>query len=143
LNPARTCGVNKHRGFQAKETLMYRIVAMAVIALAAVALPAETSLAFGPGSGAGAFGAPIARIAPAASRVAPKPGGGPATPHAKKLSGKGGRRASAPACMGCPARAGAISAIIPVTATDSSHHGDFGGPSANDAPVASQFDGSS
>jgi hypothetical protein len=69
---------------------MYRIVAMAVIALAAVALPAETSLAFGPGSGAGAFGAPIARIAPAASRVAPKPGGGPATPHAKKLSGKGG-----------------------------------------------------
>jgi hypothetical protein len=128
---------------------MYHTVAMAVIALAAVALPAETSLAFGPGSGAGAFGAPIASVAPAASRVAPKPGGGPAapggpaTPHAKKLSGKGGRRASAPACMGCPARAGAISAIIPATVTDSSHHGDFGGPSANDAPVASQFDGSS
>src|SRR5438132_4225909 len=126
---------------------MYHTVAMAVIALAAVALPAETSLAFG--SGAGAFGAPIASVAPAASRVAPKPGGGPAapggpaTPHAKKLSGKGGRRASAPACMGCPARAGAISAIIPVTATDSSHHGDFGGPSANGGPVASQFDGSS
>jgi hypothetical protein len=77
---------------------MYRTVAMAVIALAAVALPAETSLAFGPGSGAGAFGAPIARIAPAASRVAPKPGGGPATPHAKKLSRKAGA-ACFRACM--------------------------------------------
>ena len=32
---------------------MYHTVAMAVIALAAVALPAETSLAFGPGSGFG------------------------------------------------------------------------------------------
>jgi hypothetical protein len=77
---------------------MYRTVAMAVIALAAVALPAETSLAFGPGSGPGAFGAPIASVAPAASRVAPKPGGGPATPHAKKLSGKAGA-ACFRACM--------------------------------------------
>src|SRR2546430_11981740 len=81
---------------------MYHTVAMAVIALAAVALPAETSLAFG--SGAGAFGAPIASVAPAPSRVAPKPGGGPAapggpaTPHAKKLSGKGGA-ACFRACM--------------------------------------------
>jgi hypothetical protein len=99
---------------------MHRTVGMAVIALAAVALPAETSLALVPGIGAGAVGAPMASVVPAASRVAPKPGG-PAMPHAKKLSGKGGPRASAPACMGCPARAGAISAIIPATATDPSH----------------------
>jgi hypothetical protein len=52
---------------------------------------------------------------------------------------KRGRRASAPACMGCPARAGAISAIIPATATESSHHGDSGGPSTNGAPVASRL----
>jgi hypothetical protein len=83
---------------------MYHTVAMAVIALAAVAVPAEASLAFGPGSGLGAFGAPIASVAPAASRVAPKPGGGPAapggpaTPHAKKLSGKAGA-ACFRACM--------------------------------------------
>src|SRR6266568_5004273 len=37
---------------------------------------------------------------------------------------KQGRRASAPACMGCPARVGAISAIIPATASDQSRHYD-------------------
>jgi hypothetical protein len=74
---------------------MHRTVGMAVIALAAVALPAETSLALVPGIGA--FGAPMASVVPAASRVAPKPGG-PAMPHAKKLSGKGGA-ACFRACM--------------------------------------------
>jgi hypothetical protein len=81
---------------------MHRTVGMAVIALAAVALPAETSLALVPGTGAGPFfGAPMASVAPAASRVAPTPGptpGGPATPHAKKLSGKAGA-ACFRACM--------------------------------------------
>jgi hypothetical protein len=76
---------------------MHRTVGMAVIALAAVALPAETSLALVPGIGVGAFGAPMASVVPAASRVAPKPGG-PAMPHAKKLSGKGGA-ACFRACM--------------------------------------------
>jgi hypothetical protein len=76
---------------------MHRTVGMAVIALAAVALPAETSLALVPGIGAGAVGAPMASVVPAASRVAPKPGG-PAMPHAKKLSGKGGA-ACFRACM--------------------------------------------
>ncbi len=46
---------------------------------------------------------------------------------------KQGRRASAPACMGCPARVGAISAIIPATANDQSRHYDCGGRSANGA----------
>jgi hypothetical protein len=68
---------------------MHRTVGMAVIALAAVALL--------PGIGAGAVGAPMASVVPAASRVAPKPGG-PAMPHAKKLSGKGGA-ACFRACM--------------------------------------------
>jgi hypothetical protein len=39
----------------------------------------------------------MASVVPAASRVAPKPGG-PAMPHAKKLSGKGGA-ACFRACM--------------------------------------------
>src|SRR5262245_54398746 len=79
---------------------MHRTVGMAVIALAAVALPAETSLALVPAAGAGAFfGAPMASVVPAASGVAPKPGpGGPATPQAKKLSGKAGA-ACFRACM--------------------------------------------
>jgi hypothetical protein len=127
---------------------MYRTVGMAVIALAAIALPAETSLAFGPGSGAGAFGAPMGSIGPAASHVASKPGGGTAsgvpsrgggtaTPQVKKLSPKGERRASAPACMGCPVQAGAISAITPAT-TDSSNHDDAGGRSANGASATAR-----
>jgi hypothetical protein len=101
--------LNEHRGFQTKETLMYRTVGMAVIALAAIALPAETSLAFGPGSGAGALVAPMASIGPAGSHVASKPGGGTAsgvpsrgggtaTPQVKKLSPKGGA-ACFRACM--------------------------------------------
>jgi hypothetical protein len=77
---------------------MYRTVGMAVIALAPIALPAGTSLAFGPGGGAGKFGAPMASVAPAASHVPPKPGGGMATSQVKKLSGKAGR-ACFRACM--------------------------------------------
>jgi hypothetical protein len=88
---------------------MYRTVALAVIALAAVTLSAERSLALGLGSGAGTFGAAMASIVPAASPVAsmgggvtagppPKPGSGVATPRAKKLSPKGGA-ACFRACM--------------------------------------------
>ena len=62
---------------------MYRNLGIAVIALAVICLPAETSLAFGPGGRAGKSGWPIASVAPAKS-------GGAATPALKKLSPKGG-----------------------------------------------------
>ncbi len=86
---------------------MYRTVSIAVIALAAITLPAATSLALGLGGGAGTFG--MASGAPAVSPVAamgggvtagppPKRGGGTATPRAKKLSPKGGA-ACFRACM--------------------------------------------
>jgi hypothetical protein len=88
---------------------MYRTVALAVIALAAVTLSAERSLALGLGSGAGTFGAAMASVAPAASPVAsmgggvtagppPRPGRGTATPRVKKLSPKAGA-ACFRACM--------------------------------------------
>ena len=59
---------------------MYRKLGIAVLALAAISFPAETSLAFGPG---GKSGWPVASVAPAKS-------GGTATPAVKKLSPKGG-----------------------------------------------------
>ena len=62
---------------------MYRSLGIAVIALAAISFPAETSLAFGPGGRAGKSGWPIASVAPAKS-------GGTATPAVKKLSPKAG-----------------------------------------------------
>jgi hypothetical protein len=77
---------------------MYRTVGMAVIALVAITLPAETSLAVGVASGAVKFGASMASVVLAASHVAPKPGGGTATPRVKKLSGKAGA-ACFRACM--------------------------------------------
>ena len=88
---------------------MYRTVALAVIALAAVTLSAERSLALGLGSGAGTFGAAVASVMPAASPVAsmgggvtagppPRPGRGTATPRVKKLSPKAGA-ACFRACM--------------------------------------------
>ena len=81
---------------------MYRTVGMAVIALVAITLPAETSLALGVASGAGKFGASMASVVPAASHVAPKPGGGTATPRAS------GSRARCGACS--TARCGAARA---------------------------------
>jgi hypothetical protein len=88
---------------------MYRTVSIAVIALAAITLPAATSLALGLGSGAGTFAAAMASVAPAVSPVAAmgggvtagpprKGGGGTATPRVKKLSPKGGA-ACFRACM--------------------------------------------
>src|SRR5262249_43284904 len=84
---------------------MYRTVALAVIALAAITLPAENSLALGLGSGAGTFSAALASVAPVASMgggvtagLPPTPGRGTATPRAKKLSPKGGA-ACFRACM--------------------------------------------
>jgi hypothetical protein len=56
---------------------MYRTLGMAVIALAAIILPAETSH--------GKAGGPVARVA-----SAPVNSGGTATPAVKKLSPKGG-----------------------------------------------------
>src|SRR5262249_21917029 len=41
--------------------------------------------------------------------------------------------------MGCPAQAGAISAIIPATATDQSRHYDCGGRGANGASTTLRF----
>jgi hypothetical protein len=88
---------------------MYRTVSIAVIALAAITLPAATSLALGLGSGPGTFDAAMASVAPAVAPVAAmgggvtaapprKGGGGTATPRAKKLSPKGGA-ACFRACM--------------------------------------------
>jgi len=56
---------------------MYRSLGIAVIALAAIILPAETSH--------GKAGGPVARVA-----SAPVHSGGTATPAVKKLSPKGG-----------------------------------------------------
>jgi hypothetical protein len=84
---------------------MYRTVSIAVIALAAITLPAATSLALGLGGGAGTFDAAMASVAPVAAMgggvtAAPprKGGGGTATPRVKKLSPKGGA-ACFRACM--------------------------------------------
>ena len=77
---------------------MYRTVGMAVIALAAIAIPAETSLAVGRGGDAGKLGAATTSVVPAASHVPPQPGRGTATPRVKKLSGKAGA-ACFRACM--------------------------------------------
>src|SRR5262249_13358038 len=110
---------------------MYRTVALAVIALAAGVLSAERSLALGLGSGAGTVGAGMASVAPAASPVASMGGGATAGRALRRRQAgvrprrarkscrrKEGRRASAPACMECPALAGAISATIPATAAE-------------------------
>ena len=86
---------------------MYRSLGIAVIALAAIILPAETS------HGRAGGGGPIARVA-----SAPVNSGGTATPAVKNCRPKAGRRASATACTAYPAWAGAISAILPATATD-------------------------
>jgi hypothetical protein len=66
---------------------MFRTVVIAIITLGAIALPVDTSLAFGSG-GAGHFGPPMASVAAATAHVSPKPGGGAATPLLKKLSPK-------------------------------------------------------
>ena len=65
---------------------MYRNLGIAVIALAVICLPAETSLA-SPGGRASKSveGAPVTRIAPVSVKS-----GGTATPAVKKLSPKGG-----------------------------------------------------
>jgi hypothetical protein len=77
--------LSTNNSLQTKETLMYRSLGMAVIALAAISLTAETSLAFGLGGRAGKSGWPGASVAavPAKSR-------GTATPAVKKLSPKAG-----------------------------------------------------
>src|SRR5215831_11263182 len=69
---------------QTKETLMYRSLAMAVVALALISLPAETSLA-SPGGRAGKSIGSAASVA-----AVPVKSGGTATPAVKKLSPKGG-----------------------------------------------------
>jgi hypothetical protein len=58
---------------------------MAVIALAVISLPAETSLAAGPG---GRTGTSVGRVVNVGS--GPVKSGGTATPAVKKLSPKGG-----------------------------------------------------
>jgi hypothetical protein len=60
---------------------MYRTLAIAVIVLAAINFPAETSLAFSSGGRAG----PIASVASVSGKS-----GSTATPAVKKLSPKGG-----------------------------------------------------
>jgi hypothetical protein len=62
---------------------MYRSLAIAVIALAVISLPAEMSLA-SPGGRAGKSVGPVTSIAPTRVKL-----GGPATPAVKKLP-KGG-----------------------------------------------------
>ena len=64
---------------------MYRSFTMTVIALALISLPAETSLAGGPGGRAGKSLGPVATAAPVPVRS-----GGTATPAVKKLSPKAG-----------------------------------------------------
>jgi hypothetical protein len=63
---------------------MYRSLGIAVIVLAAISIPAETSLA-GPGGRAGKSGWPIASVVPVSAKS-----GGTATPAVKKLSPKAG-----------------------------------------------------
>jgi hypothetical protein len=68
---------------------MYRTSVFAIITLGTIALSVETSLAFDRGGGsAGRFGPPMASVAPVASHLPPKPGGGAVTSQVKKLSGK-------------------------------------------------------
>jgi hypothetical protein len=64
---------------------MYRSFTMAIVALALISLPAETSLAGGPGGRAGKSGGPVATVTPVPVRS-----GGTATPAVKKLSPKAG-----------------------------------------------------
>jgi hypothetical protein len=66
---------------------MYRRLVIAIVTLGAIALPLDTSLAFGSG-GAGHFGSPMARVALAGPHVLQQPGAGAATPLLKKLSPK-------------------------------------------------------
>src|SRR5262249_24375383 len=95
IEPARGCGVER-RAFQLKETRMHRTVALAGIALAAVTLPAERSLALGLAGGAGTFGAAMASVAPAASPVAAMGGGFTAGPPPPPGRGTGGARPETP-----------------------------------------------
>jgi|HubBroStandDraft_6_1064221.scaffolds.fasta_scaffold931329_1 hypothetical protein len=66
---------------------MYRTLAIAIITLGAIALPVDTSLAFGNG-GEGHFGRPMVSVGFAAQNVPSRPGGGAATPFLRKLSPK-------------------------------------------------------
>ena len=77
---------------------MYRTIAMAAIAAAAIMLPAQASLAFGIGSGSGKSGALISSATLVASHVGSNTGSGTATPNVRKLSPKGGA-ACFRACM--------------------------------------------
>jgi hypothetical protein len=79
----RMLRLRTNNNLETKETLMYRSLGIAVIALAAISFPAETSLAFGAGGRAGKSGWSMASVAPAKS-------GGTATPAVKKLSPKAG-----------------------------------------------------
>jgi hypothetical protein len=84
---------------QFRETLMYRTVNIAIIALAALAVPAGKSFAFSHGGGStGHVGPPMAGFASSISHVPPRPGRGTATPYVKKLSPKAGA-ACFRACM--------------------------------------------
>ena len=65
---------------------MHRTVVIAIITLGAIALPVDTSLAFGSG---GHLGPPMASFAAAAPHLPPTPRGGAAMPLLKKLSPKG------------------------------------------------------
>jgi hypothetical protein len=71
---------------------MYRTASIAILALAALTLPVEKSLAFGHGGGGsmGHVGPPMAGYAGSVSHMPPKPGGGAATAQLKKLSPKAG-----------------------------------------------------
>jgi hypothetical protein len=76
---------------------MYRTANVAIIALAALTLPAGTSFAFSHGGGsAGHVGPPMPSVAPSVSHILP--GRGTATPYVKKLSPKAGA-ACFRACM--------------------------------------------
>jgi hypothetical protein len=77
---------------------MYRIIGMTALALAALVVPVETSLAFGSGSGTGKIAASIMSVTPTASQGAPKGSTSTASPNVKKLSPKGGA-ACFRACM--------------------------------------------
>ncbi len=68
---------------------MYRTLSIAIVALAALTLPAAPSLAFSHG-GTGHVGPTMASVGPSFSHIPPKPGGGTVTPLARKLSPKAG-----------------------------------------------------
>jgi hypothetical protein len=104
LNDLSRQATNEHRAFEttgdpSQETLMYRTVNIAIIALAALTLLAGKSLAFSHGGGStGHVGPPMASVFPSISHVPPRLGGGTATPQVKKLSPKAGA-ACFRACM--------------------------------------------